>query len=154
VLCRFYKLWISIATLKHPRWVKFGTLFYATVDTLKQTCLLQPGHTKKTQKQILSFKSKENKTEKVKTIGLPPVKRFHCSHIARIHTLFLQDGKVSWGHFYLWTFIFFLGKCSIHYTRIPWCVHTKQNNQVKEPQDMETITTKSHLLPMHWNFYI
>jgi hypothetical protein len=44
---------------------------------------------------MLSCKSKKNKTNKVKTTGLPPVKRFLYSHIARLHTLFVQDGHVS-----------------------------------------------------------
>jgi hypothetical protein len=54
---------------------------------------------------------------------LPPVMRFLYSHIARLHTFFFQDGQVSWGNLYLWTFTFFLGKCSIHYSGIPWCDH-------------------------------
>jgi hypothetical protein len=36
VLCGFYLLQICIATLKHPRWVKLGILFYTKVDTLKK----------------------------------------------------------------------------------------------------------------------
>jgi hypothetical protein len=51
-MCRFQKLQISIATLKHPRWVKLGTLFYAIVGTLKQTLFLQQGHKNKTSKEI------------------------------------------------------------------------------------------------------
>jgi hypothetical protein len=40
-------------------------IFY-TVDTLKQTLLLQQGHKNKTQIKLLSSKSNENKTEKGK----------------------------------------------------------------------------------------
>jgi hypothetical protein len=39
---------------------------FATVDTLKQTFLLQQGHKNKTQIKLLSSKSNENKTEKSK----------------------------------------------------------------------------------------
>jgi hypothetical protein len=49
---------------------------FATVDTLKQTLFLQKGIKKKSQIKFLSSKSNENKTEKVNTTGLPPVKRF------------------------------------------------------------------------------
>jgi hypothetical protein len=62
----FQKLRISIAILKHPRWVKLDTLFFATVYTLKQTFLLHQEHKKKTQNKLLSFKSNENKTKKSK----------------------------------------------------------------------------------------
>jgi hypothetical protein len=67
VLCRFQNRRISIANLKHPRWVKLGILFYATVEILKQTFLL----TERTQKEnkknkILSLKSNKNKTNKSK----------------------------------------------------------------------------------------
>jgi hypothetical protein len=55
----------------------------------------------------------KTKLEKVNTTGLPPVKRFLFSHVATLFTLLLQEGKVSWGHLYLWTFTFFLGKCSM-----------------------------------------
>jgi hypothetical protein len=43
--------------LKHPRWVKLGTLFYATVYTLNQTFLRKHEHKNKRQNKILSFKS-------------------------------------------------------------------------------------------------
>jgi hypothetical protein len=46
-------------------------------------------------KKLLSSKSNENKTEKVNTTGLPPVKRFLYSHIARPFTLLIQAGQVS-----------------------------------------------------------
>jgi hypothetical protein len=59
---------------------------FATVYTLKQTFLLQQGHKKKTQKKLLSSNSSKNKTKKVNTTGLPPIKRFLYSHIARLHT--------------------------------------------------------------------
>jgi NAD-specific glutamate dehydrogenase len=68
-------------------------LYFATVNKLKKTFFLQQGQ-KKTQKKLLSFKSNENKTEKVNTTVLPPVKCFLYSHIARLRTFFLQDGKV------------------------------------------------------------
>jgi hypothetical protein len=90
VLRRFQQLQISIAILKHPRLVKLGTLFFATIHTLKQTFLLQQGHKKETQKKLLSFKSNKNKAAKVNTTGLPLVKRFLYSHIAKFHTLFLK----------------------------------------------------------------
>jgi hypothetical protein len=79
--------------LKTSKMGKLGTLFHTTANTLK--LLLQQSHKNKTQNKILSFKSKENKTKKVKTTGLPPVKCFLYSHIARPRTLFLQDGQVS-----------------------------------------------------------
>jgi hypothetical protein len=68
---------------------------FDTVDTLKQTLLLQQGLKNKTQIKLLSSKSNENKTEKINTTRLPPVKRFLYSHIARLFTLLLQDGKMS-----------------------------------------------------------
>jgi hypothetical protein len=74
---------------------KLGTLFYATVDTLRKTLLLEKGPKNKNKNKILSLKSKENKIEKFKTTGLPPVKRFLYSHIARFHIFFLLDGQVS-----------------------------------------------------------
>jgi hypothetical protein len=83
VLCRFQELQISVATLKHLRSVKLGTLFYDIVDTLQQTLLLQQGYKNKTQKKVFSFKSKENKIEKIKSTELPHVKRFLYSYIAR-----------------------------------------------------------------------
>jgi hypothetical protein len=43
VLCIFQQLEICIATLKHSRWVKLDTLFYTTVDTIKQIFLLHQG---------------------------------------------------------------------------------------------------------------
>jgi hypothetical protein len=67
---------------------------FAIVDTLKQIFLLQQGHKNKTNK-LLSYKSNENKTEKVNTTGLPPVKRFLYSHKARLRTFFFQYGQVS-----------------------------------------------------------
>jgi hypothetical protein len=39
---------------------------FVTVDTLKQTFLLQQGNKKKTQIKLLSSKSNENKTKKSK----------------------------------------------------------------------------------------
>jgi hypothetical protein len=69
--------------------------FFATVDTLKKTFLLQQGQKKKTQIKLLSHKSNENKTERVNIIRLPPVNHILYSHIARLFTLFLQDGQVS-----------------------------------------------------------
>jgi hypothetical protein len=75
--------------------VKNWNFIFAIVDTLKQTFLLQKGHKKKTQQKLLSFNSNENKTEKVNTTGLPLVKRFLYSHIARLCTFFFQDGQVS-----------------------------------------------------------
>jgi hypothetical protein len=81
--------------LKTSKMGKLGTLFHTTANTLKLKLLLQQLHKKKTQKKILSFKRKENKTKKVKTTGLPPVMHFLYSHIARPRTLFLQDGQVS-----------------------------------------------------------
>jgi hypothetical protein len=66
VLCRFQKIRISIATLKYPRWVKLGTLFYATVDKIKQAFLIQQGHKNKTQNKLLSFKSNEKQNRKSK----------------------------------------------------------------------------------------
>jgi hypothetical protein len=68
---------------------------FAKVDLLKQTFLIQQGHKNKTQIKLLSIKSNENKTEKVNTTGLPPLKHFLYSHIARLHTFFFQDGQVS-----------------------------------------------------------
>jgi hypothetical protein len=67
--------------LKTSKMGKTWHFIFATVDTLKQN-LLPPVN------KILSWESKQNKTEKVKTIGLPSVKRFLYSHIARLHTLF------------------------------------------------------------------
>jgi hypothetical protein len=67
----------------------------STVNTLKQTLVLQQGHKKNTQKKLVSFKSDENKTKKVNTTGLPPVKRFLYSHKARLRTFFFQYGQVS-----------------------------------------------------------
>jgi hypothetical protein len=52
VLGGFQQLQISIATLKHPRWVKLETLFNAKANTLKQTILIQEGHKKKTSKEL------------------------------------------------------------------------------------------------------
>jgi hypothetical protein len=69
--------------------------FICTVDTLKQTFLLQKGHKNNTQRKLLSYKSNKNKPKKVNTTGLPPVMRFLYSHIARLHTFFFQDGQVS-----------------------------------------------------------
>jgi hypothetical protein len=63
---------------------------FATVDTLKQNFLLLQGHKKKTQRKLLSHNNNENKTKKVNTTGLPPVKRILYSHIARLHYLFLS----------------------------------------------------------------
>jgi hypothetical protein len=60
---------------------------WSTVNTLKQTLVLQQGHKKNTQKKLVSFKSNENKTEKVK--------RFLYSHKARLRTFFFQYGQVS-----------------------------------------------------------
>jgi hypothetical protein len=60
MLCRFQQLSICIATLKHPRWVKLGTLFLDKVNITKLTLLLQQGHKNITQKKMLSCKSKEN----------------------------------------------------------------------------------------------
>jgi hypothetical protein len=74
---------------------KFWHFIFATVDTLKQTFLLQQGHKIKTQRKLLSFKSNENKTKKVNTTGLTPVKCFIYSHIAKLHTFFFKDGQVS-----------------------------------------------------------
>jgi hypothetical protein len=68
---------------------------FATVDTLKQTLLIQQEHKRKTQIKLLSHKINENKTKKVNTTGLPPVKRFIYSHISRLFTLLLQYGQVS-----------------------------------------------------------
>jgi hypothetical protein len=62
----------------------------------------------------------KTKLKKVNITGLPPVKRFLYSHVARLFTLLLQEGKVSWGHLYLWIFTFFLGKCSIHFLCGNW----------------------------------
>jgi hypothetical protein len=70
VSCRFKKLRISIATLKHPRWVKLGTLFYNTVDTLKQT--------------FISIARTQRENFKRNITGLPPAKRFLYSYIARL----------------------------------------------------------------------
>jgi hypothetical protein len=44
---------------------------------------------------MLSLKSNKNKTKKVNTTRLSPVKRFLYSYIASLHTIFFQDGKVS-----------------------------------------------------------
>jgi hypothetical protein len=62
---RFQQLQINFAILKHPRWVKLGTLFYYIRHT-KKTFLLQQGHKNKTQIKLLSSKSNENKMEKSK----------------------------------------------------------------------------------------
>jgi hypothetical protein len=70
-------------------------LYFATVGTLKQTFFLQQGHEKKKQRKLLSSKNNENKTEKVNTTGLPPIKRFLYNHIARLRTFFFPDGQVS-----------------------------------------------------------
>jgi hypothetical protein len=67
---------------------------FDTVDTLKQNLLLQQGLKNKTQIKLLSSKSNENKTKKINTTRLPPVKLFLYSHIARLFTLLLQDGQV------------------------------------------------------------
>jgi hypothetical protein len=45
---------------------KIWHFIFGTVDTLKQTFLLQKGHKKKTQIKLLSSKINENKTEKSK----------------------------------------------------------------------------------------
>jgi hypothetical protein len=50
----------------------------------------------------------------------PQIKRFHYSHIARLHTFFFQYVQVSCGKLYFWIFIFFLGKCSIHFLCGNW----------------------------------
>jgi hypothetical protein len=50
---------------------------------------------KENSKENALLQEQKNKTKKVKSTGLPPVKRFLYSHIARLHTLFVQDGHVS-----------------------------------------------------------
>jgi hypothetical protein len=74
---------------------KTWNFIFAKVDTLKQTFFLHQGHKNKTQIKLLSSKSNENKTEKVNNTGLPPIKRFIYSHVARLFTLFIQEGQVS-----------------------------------------------------------
>jgi hypothetical protein len=68
---------------------------FVTVDTLGQNFFIQQENKNKTQNKLLSFKSNKNKTEKVNTTGLPPVKGFIYGHIARIYTFLFQDGQVS-----------------------------------------------------------
>jgi hypothetical protein len=83
-----------------PRLVRLTCFFYWKAQKspnkhpLKQTFFLQQEHNKKTQRKLLSYKSNKNKIKK-KTIGLPLVKHFLYSHIARLRTFFFQDGKVS-----------------------------------------------------------
>jgi hypothetical protein len=68
---------------------------FATVDTLKQTYCYRKD-TKIRQKEKYSLtRATKIKLGKVNTTELPPVKRFLYSHIARLRTLFFQDGKVS-----------------------------------------------------------
>jgi hypothetical protein len=62
---RFQQLRINIAILKHPRWVKLGTLFFLQY-TLKQNFLLQKRHKNNIQRKLVSSKSNENKIEKSK----------------------------------------------------------------------------------------
>jgi hypothetical protein len=79
---------------------KIWHFIFDTVDKLKHTFLLKKGYKNKAQIKLLSSKSNENKTEKVNTTGLPPIKRFLYSHIARLCTLLFQVGKVSLGNLY------------------------------------------------------
>jgi hypothetical protein len=53
VLRRFLKLQISIAILKHPRWVKLGTLFCYSKQT--KTNFLATARTEKNTKEITLF---------------------------------------------------------------------------------------------------
>ena len=61
------------SNLFKPKWVKLGTLLKIPETKLKNNLLLQQEDTKKIQ---------------IKTTGLPPVKRFLYSHIARLTYLF------------------------------------------------------------------
>jgi hypothetical protein len=94
VLCRFQQLEICIATLKHSRWVKLDTLFYATVDRMKQNSLLHRGQKRKQKINYSLSRARKTKLKKVNTTRLAPVKRFLYSHIARLHNFFFQDGQV------------------------------------------------------------
>jgi hypothetical protein len=62
----------KFCNLLTPKMGKTWQFIFATVDTLKQTLLLQKGNKNKTQIKLLSAKSNENKTKKVNTTDLPP----------------------------------------------------------------------------------
>jgi hypothetical protein len=100
----------------------------------------------------LSFKSKENITEKLKTTGLPPIKRFLYSHRATLIPYFFKMGK------------FHVGTCTSEHLSsslesAPYIIpgsHSmfikiivKQKHGKEHHKILETITMKSHLLPMH-----
>jgi hypothetical protein len=70
----------KFCNLKTPQVVKTWHFIFVIVDTLKQILFLQQGHKKKTQIKLLSSKSNENKTVKVKTTEMPPIKRFLYSY--------------------------------------------------------------------------
>jgi hypothetical protein len=59
----------KFCNLSTSRMGKTWHFIFNTVDTLKQTFLLQQGHKKETQKKLLSFKSNKNNTKKVNTTG-------------------------------------------------------------------------------------
>ncbi len=77
---------ICISTLKHPKWVKLGTLFINAENKPKENFLLQQARARTQNKNSLARKRAQRKQ---KHTGLPPVKRFLYSHIARLHTLVL-----------------------------------------------------------------
>ena len=68
-----------MTTLKHPKWVKLGTLLKTPENKLKINSLA----TARAQKE----------KPKAKTTRLPPVKRFLYSHIARLSYLIFRMGK-------------------------------------------------------------
>jgi hypothetical protein len=61
VLGRFQQLQISIATLKHPRWLKLDNLFNAKANTLKQTLLIRKDTRRKLQKKYNWVASRKGK---------------------------------------------------------------------------------------------
>ena len=63
-----------MTTLKHPKWVKLGTLLKTSEIKLKEKSL------------------ETARLKKEKQMGLPPVKRFLYRHIARLSYLIFRRG--------------------------------------------------------------
>ena len=79
---------ICETTLKHPRWVKLGTLLLTAENKPKGNLLLQKATARTQNKNSLARTRAQTKIKsKQKHTRLPPVKRFLYSHIARLYTL-------------------------------------------------------------------
>jgi hypothetical protein len=74
---------------------KTVALYYCYSKQTKTKSLSTARTQKEDSKENTLLQDQRKQNQKIKTTGLPPVKRFLDSHIARIHTLFIHHGHVS-----------------------------------------------------------